>query len=77
MTKGGGESKEEKRDRSKEGSKEERKKRDSEVNNHALHLLNSVSLKAVLVKIIWERWNATYYFDSAIPIRKEILKHQL
>ena len=57
MTKGGGESKEEKRDRSKEGSKEERKKRDSEVNNHALHLLNSVSLKAVLVKIIWERWN--------------------
>lgn len=55
MTKGGGESKEEKRDRSKEGSKEERKKRDSEVNNYTLHKLNCVSLKAVLVKIIWER----------------------
>lgn len=71
MTKGGGESKEEKRDRSKEGSKEERKKRDSEVNNHALHLLNSVSLKAVLVKIIWERWNATYILTPPFPLEKK------
>lgn len=34
MTKGGGEPKEEKRDKSKEGSREDRKKRDSEVGGH-------------------------------------------